>query len=118
MKKQLLKRQRAARAKRRTRSKIFGTAAIPRLNVFRSNLHLFVQLIDDEQGRTLVSVHDTECASKKMKKTECAFEVGKLLAKKAMERKISTCVFDRGARRYHGRIAAVGQGAREGGLKF
>lgn len=118
MKKQLLKQEQKQRRKARTRSKIFGTAMRPRLSVARSNLHIYVQLIDDEQGKTLVAVHDRECVKDKIKKTDCAYEVGKLLAEKALKKNIATCVFDRGGRLYHGRVAAVGKGARDGGLKF
>lgn len=92
-----------------------------RLSVFRSSKHIYGQIIDVEKGKTLVSLSDLSNLSdleKKTTKTEKAFLVGKLLAKIALEKKITTIVFDRGRLKYHGRIKALAEGAREGGLKF
>lgn len=102
----------------RIRSRITGTAECPRMSVFRSAKHLTVQLIDDAAGRTLLSVSDTTLTGKKGTKTEQALAVGKLVAEQAVAKKISRAVFDRGGYQYHGRIKAVADGAREGGLQF
>lgn len=102
---------------RRVRSKIYGTAEVPRLSVFRSNTGLFLQLIDDSVGKTLVSVNDVEVKNGKTK-IERAKEAGKMIAKKAQEKKIVKIVFDRGGYQYHGRTQAVADGARENGLEF
>ncbi|MCK5123173.1 MAG: 50S ribosomal protein L18 [Candidatus Pacebacteria bacterium] len=112
-----IKKENKARRHNKVRSKIFGSAKIPRLNVYRSNKGLFIQLIDDQTGVTLASINDQEVKSGKTK-TEKATEAGKLIAKKAEEKKITEVVFDRGGCKYHGRIKAVADGAREGGLKF
>jgi len=108
------------RRKKRTRSNIFGTAKKPRLSVFRSNRFTYVQLIDDENGKTLVSA-STKLFDKKeadLKQLEQAKLVGKLIASKAMEKDIKEAVFDRGSYKYHGKVKSVAEGAREGGLKF
>lgn len=105
------------RRKVRVRAKITGTAESPRLSVFRSNKGMYVQLIDDAKGITLASAHSSEVKLKD-KKVIVSSELGKLIAKKALEKKIEKVVFDRGGNRYHGRIKAVAEGAREGGLKF
>lgn len=107
-----------ARRKQRVRSKISGVADCPRLRVFRSLKHIEVQLIDDKQGKTLVSAKDRDIKSDKKNKVDISFEVGKLIAKKAIEKKIEKIVFDRGGNKYHGRVKAVADGAREGGLIF
>jgi len=105
--------------KMRIRARIFGTLKRPRLVVFRSNKHIYAQLIDDEQGHTLVWGSDFELKeNKKMTKTESAFLVGKLLAQKAKIKKIRQVVFDRNGYRFHGRIKALASGAREAGLEF
>ena len=116
----LEKQQKRYRRHKRIRAKISGTAEVPRLCVFRSNKHIYAQLVDDEKGKTLVAVSDLEIETKKKKitKKEKALEVGKLIAKKAMEKKIKKVVFDRGGYKYHGRVKALAEGAREGGLKF
>ena len=105
------------RRQARIRAKIFGTATLPRLSVFRSLEHLNLQLIDDEKGRTLVSVNDRTLKIKgsKMVRAEAA---GKLLAERALEKKIKQCIFDKSSYHYHGRVKAVADGARAGGLKF
>ncbi len=110
-----------ARQKRqkRVRAKISGTAACPRLNVYRSLSHIYAQLIDDVAGVTLVSASSvekdfTEYGGNK----EAAHKVGEALAKRAAEKGIEECVFDRAGYIYHGRVQALAEGAREGGLKF
>ena len=104
---------------RRIRSKISGTAKIPRLCVFRSSKHIYAQLVDDEASKTLIFARSQELKKKKgQTKTERAKDVGKLIAKKALEKKIEKVVFDRGGHKYHGRVKALAEGAREGGLKF
>lgn len=107
---------------RRARAKIHGTAGRPRMNVYRSLTNIFVQLIDDENGHTLVSAStiDNEIAPQVQGKTkiEAATIVGKVVAERAKTAGIETVVFDRGGFKYHGRIAALADGAREGGLKF
>ena len=102
---------------RRVRSKIIGTKKCPRLSVFRSNTGMYLQLIDDSSDKTLVSAHSREI-TKKEAKTVVGLELGKLIAKKAIDKKIKEVVFDRGGYKYHGRVKAVADGAREGGLKF
>ncbi|MBI3103379.1 50S ribosomal protein L18 [Candidatus Daviesbacteria bacterium] len=97
------------------RRKIGGTKECPRLAVFRSNQHIYAQIIDDEIGKTLVSFSDVKMDGKKMEK---AYQTGKTLAEKALKNKIKKVVFDRGGFLYHGRIAQVAKGAREGGLEF
>ena len=101
----------------RVRSKLSGTAKRPRLSVFRSNRGLYLQLIDDSKGSTLVSAHVKELKSKGTK-AELASALGKLLAEKAQKAGIKEVVFDRGSYRYHGRIKAVADAAREQGLVF
>lgn len=108
--------KRAIRHKR-VRSVVSGTAARPRLAVFRSNLHIYGQLIDDEAGKTLVTASSREVKTKH-KKSELALQTGKLLAGKALEKKLKSVSFDRGGFAYHGRIKAFADGAREGGLEF
>ncbi len=106
---------------RRVRSKIRGTTIRPRLTVFRSHTQIYAQLIDDVKAKTLVSATSTEIkkASKSDQvKVSIATAVGELLAQKALKAKISQVVFDRGYYRYHGRVKALAEGARKGGLKF
>lgn len=102
---------------RRVRAKIRGTASVPRLCVFRSNRHTYCQLIDDDKNKTIIIASDIEIKSKG-KKSEIAGKVGELLAKKSQEKKIEKVVFDRAGYKYHGRIKALADGARKGGLKF
>jgi len=108
----------------RVRAKVSGTAERPRLSIFRSNKHIFAQLIDDTLGKTLVSVSDSmvKLPAKKEKglqtKVLASTEVGKLLASKAQEKKISKAVFDRAGYQFTGRVKAVAEGARVGGLQF
>lgn len=101
----------------RIRAKINGTKDRPRLSVFKSGNHIYAQLIDDDAAKVLAAVSDLGLKSKG-KKVDKSMEVGKLIAKKALESKIETVVFDRGGFVFHGRIKAVADGAREGGLKF
>jgi len=104
-----------ANRKNRIRAKISGTAARPRLVVFRSNLHITAQIIDDTSGKTLASAHDMK---EKGTKIEKAQKVGKTIAEAAKGKKIEACVFDRNGYKYHGRIKALADAAREGGLQF
>ena len=107
------------RRHRRVRGKISGTAERPRLTVFRSNLGIAAQLVDDESGRTLAAASWQQLKkSFKGAKTDQAKEVGKLLATSAKQAGVEACVFDRGGYLYHGRVKALAEGAREGGLKF
>ncbi|MDA3839825.1 MAG: 50S ribosomal protein L18 [Patescibacteria group bacterium] len=106
-----------ARRHARVRAKISGTSVRPRISVFKSNKGMFVQLIDDTKGITILSVNSKEIKIEGDKKTK-SFEIGKLLAKKAIEKKIEKVVFDKGSFKYHGRIEALANGAREGGLIF
>lgn len=101
---------------RRVRAKISGTDSCPRLSVFRSNKGVFVQVIDDTQSRTLVSAKLKEAAKKN--DLTGATALGKLVAKKCLAAKIETVVFDRGGYQYHGKVKAIAEGAREGGLKL
>ena len=109
-----------ARLKRhaRIRNKISGTAQCPRLNVFRSLKNIYAQIIDDEKGVTLVSASSLELKDIYGGNKAAAKEVGKLVAQKATEAGITEVVFDRGGYIYHGRVANLAEGAREGGLKF
>lgn len=110
-----------ARKKRhvRVRGKISGTAECPRLNVYRSLANIYVQLIDDESGVTLAQASTVEKDFAQYGgNVEAAKAVGKKLAERATEKGIKECVFDRGGYVYHGRVAAVAEGAREGGLEF
>jgi large subunit ribosomal protein L18 len=106
------------RRRRRVRSKVRGSAERPRLSVFRSNRGVFAQLIDDSAGRTLVAVNWIEPELRSLRSMEQAKRAGELLAQRAKEAGIETCVFDRGGYQYHGRVKALADGAREGGLRF
>src|SRR5919197_1099574 len=106
------------RRRRRVRAKVRGTAERPRLSVFRSNRGIQAQLIDDDHGHTLVSVTWTEKDLSQLQRTEQAGRAGELLASRAKDMGIEQCVFDRGGYQYHGRVRALAEGAREGGLKF
>jgi len=114
----LTKPQKRLRRRRRVRAKVRGNAVRPRLSVYRSNRGVFAQLIDDDAGRTLVSVSWTEPELRELSAMEQAKRAGQLLAERAKGAGVETCVFDRGGYRYHGRVAAIAEGAREGGLKF
>ena len=149
----LEKQKKRYRRHKKVRAKVFGTSKVPRLCVFRSNKHIYAQLVDDEKGKTILSSGDQEfkksktipqpsrqklhphtkiwCGGKEVKKKKIkenqksltgkvvvAYEVGKLIAEKALKEKIKEVVFDRGGYKYHGRIKALAEGAREGGLRF
>ncbi len=136
----LEKQQKRIRRHKRVRAKVFGTTQVPRLCVFRSNKHIYAQLINDEKGQTIATASDLELRKSKIKnqkskiknktqkeekdkknlkgKVSLAFEVGKLIAKKAIEKKFKKVVFDRGGYKYHGLVKALAEGAREGGLRF
>lgn len=106
------------RIHKRIRAKVIGTHNVPRLCVFKSAKHIYAQLIDDETGKVLAAVSDVKLKTKGAKKVDHSLEVGKLIAKEATAQKIEKVVFDRGGFLFHGRIKAVAEGAREGGLKF
>jgi large subunit ribosomal protein L18 len=110
--------QRRLKRRRRVRAKVRGTAERPRISVFRSNRGIQAQLIDDDAGRTLASVNWTESDLRSLKPMEQATRAGTLLAERAKAAGIETAVFDRGGYQYHGRVKALAEGAREGGLNF
>src|SRR3954464_10147797 len=109
---------RRLRRRRRVRAKVHGTAERPRISVFRSNRGIFAQLVDDEAGRTLASVQWTESDLRSLKPMEQAARAGALLAERAKAAGVESAVFDRGGYQYHGRVKALADGAREGGLIF
>jgi large subunit ribosomal protein L18 len=106
------------RRRRRVRAKIHGTADRPRISVFRSNRGIFAQLIDDDAGRTLASVSWIEPELRTLGRMEQATRAGSLLADRARAAGVESAVFDRGGYKYHGRVKALADGAREGGLTF
>jgi large subunit ribosomal protein L18 len=106
------------RRRRRVRAKIRGTAERPRLSVFRSNRGIGAQLIDDVNGHTMAAVNWTETDLKSLGRMDQAKRGGELLAQRAKEAGVETVVFDRGGYRFHGKVKALADGAREGGLKF
>lgn len=109
------------RRRRRIRAKVKGTSKRPRLSVFRSNNYLYAQIIDDSRGETLVSFSSRNLSKKDLAgktKLETAKLVGEALAQKAKQKKIKKVVFDRGGYQYHGRVKALAEGARKGGLEF
>jgi len=109
---------RRLKRRRRVRAKVHGSAERPRISVFRSNRGVFAQLIDDASGRTLAAVNWTEDELKSLKRMEQASKAGQLLAERAKAAGVETAVFDRGGYQYHGRVKALAEGAREGGLIF
>ena len=109
---------RRLKRRRRVRAKVHGTAERPRISVFRSNRGIFAQLIDDDAGRTLASVNWIEADLRSLKPMEQATRAGGLLAERAKAQGIERAVFDRGGYQYHGRVQALADGAREGGLTF
>src|SRR5689334_11738727 len=109
---------RRLKRRRRVRAKVHGTAERPRISVFRSNRGVFAQLIDDDAGRTLAAVNWTESDLRSLKPLEQATQAGKLLAERAKAAGVDAVVFDRGGYQYHGRVKALAEGAREGGLTF
>ncbi len=121
-----IKKQKEIRRHKKIRARVKGTTSIPRLYVFRSLNYIYAQLIDDDKGKTLVSASEKDIKGKtksdKAKdlsgKIEKAFKVGEFIAKKATEAKIKKVVFDRGGHKYHGRVKALAEGARQSGLEF
>jgi large subunit ribosomal protein L18 len=109
---------RRLKRRRRVRAKVHGSAERPRISVFRSNRGIFAQLVDDDAGRTLAAVNWTEGELRSLKPMEQAQHAGALLAERAKAAGIETAVFDRGGYRYHGRVKALAEGAREAGLNF
>ncbi len=109
---------RRLKRRRRVRAKVQGTAERPRISVFRSNRGIFVQLVDDVAGHTLAAVNWTESDLRSLKPMEQARRTGELLAERAKAAGVETAVFDRGGYRYHGRVKALAEGAREGGLNL
>lgn len=116
----LSKQDRRTKIKKRIRRDIVGTQARPRLSIFRSNKEIYAQVVNDEDGTTLVaaSSRDKDIASPEVNKIEQASLVGKAIAEKALKAGIETISFDRGGYLYHGRVKSLAEGAREGGLKF
>lgn len=114
----LEKKEKKLKRHKRIRGKISGTKSRPRLCVFRSNKHIYAQLIDDKKGHVLLSASDLEIKNKKVKKIDRARDVGRLIAKKAKEKNIQKVIFDRSGYKYHGRIKSLAEGAREEGLIF
>jgi len=112
------KREHRLRRRRRVRARVVGSAERPRLSVYRSNRGVFAQLVDDRAGRTLAAVNWTEPELRKLSAGDQAKRAGELLAERAKAAGIETCVFDRGGYKYHGRVQALAEGAREGGLSF
>jgi large subunit ribosomal protein L18 len=112
------KRQARLRRRRRVRARVTGTAERPRLSVYRSNRGVFAQLIDDGKGHTVAAVNWIEPDLRKLSASEQAKRAGELLAERAKAAGVETCVFDRGGYQYHGRVQALAEGAREGGLVF
>ena len=112
------KSRRRLRRRARVRGKVSGSAERPRLSVYRSNRGLFAQLVDDEQGHTLAAVNWTEPDLRSLSPMEKATRAGELLAERARAAGIERCVFDRSGYRYHGRVKALADGARSGGLTF
>jgi large subunit ribosomal protein L18 len=109
---------RRLKRRRRVRAKVRGTAERPRISVFRSNRGIFVQLVDDDAGRTLAAVTWTEADLRTLKRLDQARRAGELLAERAKAAGVEAAVFDRGGYQYHGRVKALAEGAREGGLNF
>lgn len=116
------KAEQLTRRKQRVRKRVVGTAERPRLNVFRSSSHIYAQIIDDLKGATLAAASSLDKSLRTSVKSTGSIEgakaVGKLLAKRAKAAKVQTVVFDRGGRMYHGRVKALAEASREGGLQF
>jgi large subunit ribosomal protein L18 len=106
------------RRRRRVRARVRGSAERPRLSVFRSNRGVRAQLIDDDRGHTLAAVVWTEPELRELPPMDQARRAGELLAQRAADAQVETCVFDRGGYRYHGKVKALAEGAREAGLRF
>jgi large subunit ribosomal protein L18 len=114
----LTKREQRLRRRRRVRARIVGSAERPRLSVYRSNRGVFAQLVDDGAGRTLTAVNWTEPELRKLTAAAQAKRAGELLAERAKAAGVESCVFDRGGYKFHGRVKALAEGAREKGLRF
>jgi large subunit ribosomal protein L18 len=114
----LTKPQQRLRRRRRVRAKIRGSSERPRLSVYRSNRGVFAQLIDDDRGHTVVAVNWTEPELRGLGPMEQATRAGELIAERAKQAGVDSCVFDRGGYQYHGRVKALAEGARDKGLKF
>jgi large subunit ribosomal protein L18 len=114
----LTKRQARLRRRRRVRARVVGSAERPRLSVYRSNRGVFAQLVDDAKGHTVAAVNWIEPELRKLSASEQAKRAGELLAERAKSAGVESCVFDRGGYQFHGRVKALAEGAREGGLKF
>jgi large subunit ribosomal protein L18 len=114
----MIEKNQKIRRLKRIRNKIAQNLGIPRLSVFRSNQHIWAQIIDDKHGKTLVSASTKTVKEAKGTKSEKAAAVGQTIAALALEKKIINVRFDRGTYRYHGRVKALADGARSGGLKF
>ena len=112
------KRARRTRRRTRIRARSHGTAERPRLSVFRSNRGVVAQLVDDERGHTIASVRWFEADLRDLKPMEQATRAGELLAQRGQEAGVESCIFDRGGYQYHGRVKALADGARSGGLRF
>jgi large subunit ribosomal protein L18 len=110
--------QRRLKRRRRVRAKVYGTAERPRISVFRSNRGISAQLIDDDAGRTLAAVNWIEDELRSLARMDQARRVGSLLAERGTAAGVDAAVFDRGGYQYHGRVKALADGAREGGLRF
>ena len=114
----ITKREKRQRRHKKIRSRIHGTSKMPRFFVFRSTNHIYAQLIADDKAKVLLAASDQDIKKLKLTKSEVAKELGIFVAKKCLEKKIEKVVFDRGGIVYHGRIKALADGAREGGLIF
>lgn len=120
----LLKQEKRKRRYKSVRNKLKGTSKVPRLCVFRSNQHIYAQLIDDEKGKNILSLDDSKIG--KMKKEKCpltgkkalAWHIGKNIAEESVKKGIKNIIFDRSGYKYHGRVKALADGAKQGGLKF
>ncbi len=113
----LEKRVQREKRRKRLRRRIYGTAERPRLSVYRSNVHIYAQLVDDDEGNTLAAADSREVGDAE-NRTEAARKVGELVAQRAKDADLEEVVFDRGGNKYHGRVAALAEGARSGGLKL
>ncbi len=113
----LEKRVQREKRRKRLRRRIYGTAERPRLSVYRSNVHIYAQLVDDDEGNTLAAADSREVGEAE-NRTEAARKVGELVAQRAKDADVEEVVFDRGGNKYHGRVAALAEGARSGGLKL
>jgi large subunit ribosomal protein L18 len=114
----LTNRQRRLNRRRRVRARVRGSAERPRLSVYRSNKGVFAQLVDDTKGHTVAAVNWIEPELRELNASEQAKKAGELLAERAKGAGVESCVFDRGGYQYHGRVKALAEGAREGGLAF